>query len=64
MRPPIHEPPFPFDPVVEAYKKNIDLSLLRANLRRSVEERLCNLQRLAEAAEALRAAGAAARKMP
>ena len=41
------------DPVVEAYKKDIDRSLLRQNLRRSVAERLANLvalQRLAEEA--------------
>ena len=44
------------DPVVEAYKRDIDMTLLRENLRRSVDERVRNLmalQRLAE--EALRA---------
>lgn len=45
------------DPVIEAYKKNIDRSLLRQNLRRSVAERLANLvalQRLAEEARRAR----------
>jgi hypothetical protein len=56
------EPTYPFDPVIEAYKKDIDRSLLRENLRRSVEERLQNLQQLAAAAEALRAAGRKARE--
>jgi hypothetical protein len=44
------------DPVIEAYKKHIDRTLLRQNLRRSLSERLANLialQRLAD--EALRA---------
>ena len=46
------------DPVVEAYKRDIDRTLLRQNLRRSVTERVANLgalQRLA--AEARRARG-------
>lgn len=41
------------DPVIEAYKKDIDRTLLRQNLKRSVAERLANLvalQRLAEEA--------------
>jgi len=41
------------DPVIEAYKKDIDRTLLRQNLRRTVAERLANLvamQRLAEEA--------------
>lgn len=44
------------DPVIEAYKKDIDRSLLRQNLQRSIAERLGQLialQRLA--AEARRA---------
>jgi hypothetical protein len=52
------------DPVVEAYKRDLDRTLLRENLRRSVEERvaaLIALQRLAEEARRAgrRAAGAA-----
>jgi hypothetical protein len=34
------------DPVIEAYKKDIDRTLLRENLKRSVEERLRDLMRL------------------
>ncbi len=44
------EPAAP-DPVVEAYKKDLDRSLIRQNLRRSVQERLealMELQRFAE----------------
>ena len=47
------------DPVVEVYKRDIDRTLLRQNLRRSVTERVANLmalQRLAvEAGRAGRA---------
>ena len=39
------------DPVVEAYKRDIDRTLLRQNLRRTVEERVRNLMALAEFAE-------------
>ena len=45
---------FETDPVIEAYKKDIDRSLLRQNLKRTVAERLANLvalQRLAEEAQ-------------
>ena len=34
------------DPVVEAYKRDIDMTLLRENLRRSVDERVRNLMAL------------------
>ncbi len=34
---------FPPDPVIEAYKKDIDRTLLRENLRRTVAERMANL---------------------
>jgi hypothetical protein len=34
------------DPVIEAYKKDIDRTLLRENLKRTVEERLRDLMRL------------------
>lgn len=45
------------DPVIEAYKKDIDRTLLRANLARTVEERLQNLGRLQRFTEDLRQAG-------
>jgi hypothetical protein len=52
------------DPVIEAYKRDIDRTLLRQNLRRSPEERFLQLMSLQRFAEELRRAGraAAARK--
>ena len=41
------------DPVIEAYKKDIDRTLIRENLRLTVEQRLENLMRLQEFAEEL-----------
>ncbi len=41
------------DPVIEAYKKDIDRTLLRENLRLTVEQRLENLMRLQEFADEL-----------
>lgn len=41
---------FAADPIVEAYKRDVDIASLRENLKRSVEERiaaLASLQRLA-----------------
>jgi hypothetical protein len=49
------------DPVIEAYKKNVDRTLLRANLARTVEERIQNLGRLQRFAEELKRAGRALR---
>jgi len=45
------------DPVIEAYKKDIDRTLLRENLKRSIEERLRDLMRLQRFAEDWRRAG-------
>jgi len=45
------------DPVVEAYKRGIDMTLLRENLRRSVDERVRNLMALQRLAEEARRAG-------
>ncbi len=45
------------DPVIEAYKKDIDRSLLRENLRKSVAERLAGLVALQRLAEEARKAG-------
>ena len=45
------------DPVVDAYKPGIDLTLIRENLRRSPEERIRALQQLQAFAEELRRAG-------
>jgi hypothetical protein len=50
-------PPFEPDPVVEAYKLDVDRTLIRANLRRTVEERFVNLMQLQRFAAELRRAG-------
>ena len=47
----------PRDPVIEAYKKDIDRTLLRENLRLTVEQRFDNLMSLQDFAEELRKAG-------
>lgn len=52
------------DPVIEAYMKDIDRSLVRQNLRRSFEERLMSLQGWANDMEAIRGAARATRKSP
>jgi len=44
------------DPVIEAYKSGIDVTLIRENLRRSVEERFLELMRLQRFAEELQKA--------
>lgn len=49
------------DPVVEAYKKDVDRTLLRRNLRRTPEERLRAMEELLRSAADLRRAGAKAR---
>jgi hypothetical protein len=45
------------DPVIEAYKGGVDRTLLRENLRRSVEERIEALMRAQQLAEEVRRAG-------
>jgi hypothetical protein len=50
------------DPVIEAYKKGVDRTLLRENLKRSVEERFHNLMALQRAAAELRRAGREVRR--
>lgn len=54
--------PFPPDPVIEAYKKDVDRTLLRENLKLSVEERFEKLMALQRFAEEMRRAGREARK--
>lgn len=49
------------DPVIEAYKRDLDLSLLRENLRRTPAERLANLVALQRFFFEVRRAGEAAR---
>jgi hypothetical protein len=47
----------PPDPVVEAYKKHVDLTLIRAQLRRTPDERVARMIGALRLAEELRAAG-------
>jgi hypothetical protein len=44
------------DPVIEVYKKDVDRTLIRENLRLSVEERFEKLRRLQQFANDLRRA--------
>jgi len=50
------------DPVIEAYKAGIDVTLIRENLRRTPEERLRALEQLQAFAEELRRGGRAMRR--
>jgi hypothetical protein len=52
------------DPVIEAYKKHIDRTLIRRNLKLSVEERFIQLMKLQEFAAELHRAGSEARRRP
>ena len=45
------------DPVIDAYKRDIDRTLLRENLKLTVEERFLNLIELQRFATELRGAG-------
>ena len=45
------------DPVIEAYKKDVDRTLIRENLRLSAEQRIEDLMRLQEVAQELHRAG-------
>jgi hypothetical protein len=50
------------DPVVQAYKKDIDRTLIRENLKLTVEERFRKAMALARFADELRRAGKKARR--
>ena len=52
-------PPFEPDPVIEAYKKDVDRTLLREMLKLSVEDRFRNLMKLQQFAAELQRAGKA-----
>jgi hypothetical protein len=56
------EEPLEPDPVIEAYKKDIDRTLIRENLKLTVEQRFRNAMALARFADELRRAGRAARQ--
>jgi hypothetical protein len=51
----------PPDPVIDAYKADVDRTLLRENLRRSLDERFANLIALRGFVAELHRAGAALR---
>lgn len=55
------EPTLAPDPVIEAYKKDIDVTLLQRNLKLTVEERFLQLMELQRFAAELRQAGQKAR---
>jgi hypothetical protein len=50
------------DPVIEAYKKDVDRTLIRENLKLTVEQRLQKLMKLQEFFVELRAAGRRSRQ--
>ena len=50
------------DPVIEAYKRDVDVSLLRRNLRRTPEQRILAAMELQKLAEEVRRAGREARR--
>ena len=50
------------DPVIEAYKKDVDRTLLRESLRLTAQQRFENLMQLQRFAGELRKAGQSARK--
>lgn len=50
------------DPVVEFYKRGVDLTLIRENLRKTPEERIRALEDLQRFAEEVRQAGVAFRR--
>ena len=52
----------PSDPVIEAYKQDVDVTLLRENLKLSPEQRLLKLMDLQRFAVEVQRAGAAVRK--
>jgi hypothetical protein len=51
------DPELPPDPVIDAYKKDVDLSLIHAQLRRSIDERVQTMLGALAFAEALHETG-------
>jgi hypothetical protein len=58
----VHTAPMWRDPVIEVYKQHVDRTLLRENLRLTVEERFRKLMDLQRFAEELQRAGREARR--
>ena len=50
------------DDIIDLYKKDVDRTLIRENLKLTPEERLRKAQQMAKMAEELRAAGRRARR--
>lgn len=50
------------DPVIEAYKRDVDVTLIRENLRLTVDQRFQQLMKLQQFAEDLQRAGGKARE--
>jgi hypothetical protein len=55
------EPGDGLDAVIEAYKKDVDVTLIRENLRLTVDQRFQQLMKLQQFAEELQRAGRKAR---
>lgn len=55
------EDPLPPDPVIEAYKKDVDRTLIRENLTKSHEERVLALQQMLDFVGEVQRAGRAMR---
>jgi hypothetical protein len=55
-------PPLEPDPVIEAYKRDIDRTLLRERLKKTPAERVEDLVRLSQFADELRRAGQKSRQ--
>ena len=55
-------PPITPDPVIEAYKKDVDRTLLRENLKLTAEQRIRKLTELCRFAEQLRQAARKAKE--
>jgi len=51
-----------FDPVIEAYKKDVDRTLLRENLKLTVEERFVKFEQFWKYAQELREVGRKSRQ--
>jgi len=61
MREELVKPSTGLDAVIEAYKKDVDVTLIRENLRLTVDERFQQLMKLQQFAEELQEAGRKAR---
>jgi len=56
-----NDPIVGLDAVIEAYKKDVDITLIRENLRLTVDQRFQQLMKLQQFAEELQRAGRKAR---